>query len=160
MNSTGLKHTVLLKLRFFFPVNAYYWDILFMVHWLQGCGTSVQFSHSVVSHSLWFMHCSTPGFPVHCQISELAQKLMSTESVIPSNHLNLCHPFLFLPSILPSIRVFSSESVLCIRWPKCWSFSFSITLSNEYSRLISFRIDWFAVLAVQGTLRSRLQHHN
>ena len=106
------------------------------------------------------MHCSTPGFPVHCQISELAQKLMSIESVIPSNHLNLCHPFLFLPSILPSIRAFSSESVLCIRWPKGWSFSFSITLSNEYSRLISFRIDWLDLLTIQGTLKSLLQHQS
>ena len=79
---------------------------------------------------------------------------------MPSNHLILCHPLLLLPSIFPSIRVFSSESVLLIRWPKHWSFSFSISPSNEYSGLISFRIDWFELLAVQGTLKSLLQHHN
>ena len=76
-----------------------------------------------------------------------------------SNHLTLCHPLLLLPSIFPSLRVFSIESVLCIRWPKYWSFSFSISPSNEYSGLISFRIDWFDLLAVQGTLKSLLQHH-
>ena len=87
-------------------------------------------------------------------------KLMSIETGMPSNHLILCHPLFFLPSIFPSIRVFSNESVLCIRWPKYWSFSFSISPSNEYSGLISFRIDWFALLAVQWTLKSLLQHHN
>ena len=85
-------------------------------------------------------------------------KLMSVKSVMPSNHLTLCHPLLFLPSIFPSIRVFSKESVLCIRWPKYWNFS--ISPSNEYSALISFRIDWFGLLAVQGALKSLLQHHN
>ena len=80
-------------------------------------------------------------------------KLMSIELVMPSNHLILCHPLLLLPSIFPSIRVFSNESVLCIRWPKYWSFSFSISASNEYSGLNSFRLDWFDLLAVQGTLR-------
>ena len=87
-------------------------------------------------------------------------KLMSIESVMPSNHLNLCHPLLLLPSIFPSIRVFSSESVLHIRWPKYWSFSFIISPSSEYSGLISFRIDWLDLLAVQGTLKSLLQHHS
>ena len=87
-------------------------------------------------------------------------KLMSIESVMPSNHLILCHPFLLLPSIFPSIRVFSSESAFCIRWPKYWSFSFSISPFNEYSGLISFSIDWFDLLAVQGTLKSLLQHYN
>ena len=87
-------------------------------------------------------------------------KLMSIESVMPSNHLILCHPLLLLPSILPSIRVFSNESVLCIRWPKYWSFSLSIRPSNEYSGLISFRMDRFDLLAVQGTLKSLLQHHS
>ena len=86
-------------------------------------------------------------------------KLMSIESVIPSNHLILCHPLLLLPSIFPSIRVFSNESVLCIRWPKYWSFSFSIRLSNENSGLMSFRMGWLDLLAVQGTLKSLLQHH-
>ena len=87
-------------------------------------------------------------------------KLMSMESVTASNHLALCLPLLLPPSIFPSIRVFSDESALCIRWPKYWSFSFSISPSNEYSGLISFRIDWFDLLAVQGTLKSLLQHHN
>ena len=82
------------------------------------------------------------------------------ESVMPSNHLILCRPLLLPPSIFPSIRVFSNESVLPIRWPKCWSFSFSISPSNEYSGLISFRIDWFDPLAVQGTHKSLLQHHS
>ena len=87
-------------------------------------------------------------------------KLMPIESMMPSNHLILCCPFLHLPSILPSIRLFSNESVLLIRWPKYWSFSFSISPSNEYSGLISFRIDWFYLLTVQGTLKSLLQHHS
>ena len=87
-------------------------------------------------------------------------KFMSIESVMTSNHLILCHPFLLLPSIFPSIRVFSNESVLCIRWPKYWSFSFSISPSNEHPGLISFRMDWVDLLAVQGTLKSLLQHHN
>ena len=87
-------------------------------------------------------------------------KLMSTESVMPSNHLILCHTLLLLPSIFPSIRVFSNESVLCISWPKDWSFSFSISLSNGYSGLISFRMDWLDLLEVQGTLKSLLQHHS
>ena len=87
-------------------------------------------------------------------------KLMPTESVMPSNHLILCHPLLFPPSIFPSMRVFSNESALYIRWPKYWSFSFSISASNEYSGLISFRMDWLDLLAVQGTLKSLLQHHS
>ena len=87
-------------------------------------------------------------------------KLMSTESVIPSNHLILCHPLLLPSPIFPSIRVFSSESVLCIRWPKYWSFSFSISPSSEYSGLISFRMEWLDLLAVHGTLKNLLQHHN
>ena len=93
-------------------------------------------------------------------ISQSFLKLMSIESVMLSNHLILCHPLLFLPLIFPSIRVFSNESALCITWPKYWRFSFSIGPSNEYSGLISFRIDWFELLAVQGTLESLLQHHD
>ena len=85
---------------------------------------------------------------------------MSIESVMPSNHLILCHPLLLPPSIFPSIRVFSNESALCIRWPKYWSFSFNIRPSNEYSGLISFRMDWLDLLADQGTLKSLLQHHS
>ena len=87
-------------------------------------------------------------------------KLMSIESVMPSNHLILCHPLLLLPSIFPSIRVFSNESTVCIKWPKYWSSSFSIRPSNEYLGLISFRIDWFDLLAVKGTLKSLVQHHS
>ena len=90
--------------------------------------------------------------------SQSLLKLMSIESVISSNHLILCHPLLLLPSIFPSIRVFSNESVLCIRWPEYWSFSFSVSPSREYSGLISFRIDWFDLLVVQGTLKNLLQH--
>ena len=85
---------------------------------------------------------------------------MSIESVMPSNHLILCHPLLLLPSMFPSIRVFSNESALCIRWPKYWSFSFNISPSNGHSGLISFRMDWLDVLAVQGTLKTLLQHHS
>ena len=86
-------------------------------------------------------------------------KLMSIESVMPSSHLILCHPLLLLPSTLPNIRVFSNESALCIRWPKYWSFSFNISPSNEHRGLISFRMNWLDLLAVQGTLKSLLQHH-
>ena len=93
-------------------------------------------------------------------VSQSVLKLMSVESVMPSYHLILCHPLLLLHSIFPSIKVFSNESTLHIRWPKYWSFSFSISPSNEYSRVISFRIDWFNLLAVQGTLKSLLQHHS
>ena len=105
------------------------------------------------------MDCSTPGLPVHQQLPEFL-KLMSIESVMPSNHLILCCPLLLLPSIFPSIRVFSNQSALHIRWPKYWSFSFSISTSNEHSGLISFRMDWLDLLAVQGTLKSLLQHHS
>ena len=87
-------------------------------------------------------------------------KLMSIKLVMPSNHLILCHPLLPLPSIFPSIRVFSNESALCIRWPKYWSFSFNISLSNEHSGLISIRMNWLDLLAVQGTLKSLLQHRS
>ena len=93
-------------------------------------------------------------------ISQGLLKLMSIESVMRSNHLILCHPLLLLPSIFPSIRVFSNESVLRIRWPKYWRFNFSISPCNEYSELIPFRIDWFDPLAVQGTLKSILQYHS
>ena len=92
--------------------------------------------------------------------SQSLLKLMSIELVMPSNHLILCHPLLFPPSIFPSIRVFSNESLLCIRWPKCWSFSLNISLSSEHSGLISFRMDWLDRFAVQGTLKSLLQHHS
>ena len=105
------------------------------------------------------MDCYTPGLPVHHQLPEL-HKLKSIESVMPSNHLTLCHPFLLLPLIFSSIRVFSNESVLRMRWPKYWSSSFSISPSNEHPGLISFRMDWLDLLAVQGTLKHLLQHHS
>ena len=105
------------------------------------------------------MDCSTPGLPIHTN-SQSPPKLMSIESVMPSNHLILCQPLLLLPSIFPSIRVFSNESVLPIRWPKYWSFRFNISPSNEHQELFSFRMDWLDTLAVQGTLKSLLQHHS
>ena len=105
------------------------------------------------------MNCSTPGLPVHHQLPEFTQ-LMFIESVMPSSHLILCRPLLLLPPIPLSIRVFSNESTLCMRWPKYWSFSFSISPSNEHPGLISFRMDWLDLLAVQGTLKSLLQHHS
>ena len=105
------------------------------------------------------MDYSTPGLPVITNSQSLL-KLMSIESVMPPDHLVLCHPLLLQPSIFPRIRVFSKESVLHIRWPKYWSFSFSISPSKEYSGLIPFRMDWLDLLAVQGTLKSLLQHHS
>ena len=118
---------------------------------------SVQFSCSVVSDSLWPMNRSTPGIPVHHQLPEFTQ-LMSIKSVMPSSHLILCRSLLLLPSIPPSIRVFSNETTLRIMWQKYWSFSFSISPSKEHPGLISFRINWFDLLAVQGILKSLLQH--
>ena len=117
---------------------------------------SAQFSHSVMSNSLQphgLQHTSFPCFTVHHQLLEHIQ-LMSIKSVMPSIHLILCCPFLLPTSIIPSIRVFSNEAAHCIRWPKYWSFNFSISPSNEYSGLISFRIGWFDLLADQGTLKS------
>ena len=122
---------------------------------------TVQFS-SVAQSCLTLcdsMNCSTPGLPVHHQLPESTQNLV-IESVMPSNHLILSCPLLLLPSIFPSIRVFSNESALRIRWPKYWSFSFNISPSNEHLGLISFRMDWLDLLAVQGTLKSLLQHHS
>ena len=106
------------------------------------------------------LDCSTPGVAsLSFTISRSLLKLKSIESVMPSNHLILCHTLLLPPSIFPSIRLFSNESVLHLRWPKYWSFSTSISPSNEYSGLISFKMDWLDLLAVQGTLKSLLQHH-
>ena len=130
----------------------------------QNC--SVQFSHiqlvQSLSYVLLFVTPWTTACPDSLSItnSQRLLKLLSIESVMPSNHLILCHPLFLPPSIFPSIRVFSNESVLCIRWPKYWSFSFSISPSNEYSGLISIRMDWLHLLAVQGTLKSLLQHHS
>jgi len=105
------------------------------------------------------MNCSTSGLPAHHQLPESTQPT-SIELVIPSSHLVLCRPLLLLPPIPPSIRFFSNESTLCMRWPKYWSFSFSIIPSKEHPGLISFRMDWLDLLAVQGTLKSLLQHHS
>ena len=118
-----------------------------------------QFS-SVVSNSLQSHGLQHSRFPCPSPNSWSLLKLMSIESVMPSNHLILCHPLFLLPSVFPSIRVFSNESVLRIRWPKYWTFSFSISPSNEYSGLIFSRIDWLDCLVVQGTLESLLQHHS
>ena len=116
----------------------------------------------LLSHVQLFETPWTAAFqvPLSLIISQSLLKLKSIELVMPSNHLILCPPLLLLPSIFPSIRVFSNESVLHIRWPRYWSFSFSITPSNVYSGLISFRIDWFDLLAVQRTLKNLLQHHS
>ena len=121
--------------------------------------SSVQFSPSVMADSVtpW---TTAHQVPLSITNSWSLLKLMSTELVIPSNPLILCHPLLHLPSIFPITRVFSNESALHIRWPKYWSFSFSISLSNEYSGLISFRMDWLDLLAVRGPLKSLLHHHN
>ena len=118
-------------------VQSLSWVQLFVTPWTAACQASLSISNS---RSLL--------------------KLMSILMVMPSNHLILCHPLLLPPSIFPSIRVFSNESVLCIRWSKYWSFSFNISPSNEYSGLMSFRMDWLDLLAVQGTLKSLLQHHS
>ena len=146
---------------------------------------SVHFGCTVMSDSLQPQNFNTPDLPQFSSVQLLSRvwlfvtpwatacqaflsitnsqsllTLMPIESVMPSNHLILCCPFLLSPSIFPSIRVFSNESVLCIRWPKYWSFSFSISPSNEYSGLIFIRMDWLDLLAVQGTLESLLQHHS
>jgi len=136
--------------------NSWTWlrDFHFYFAWNQ----SVQsFSHVQLFTIPWTAACQAS---LSITNSESLLKLMSIESVMPSNHLILCHPLLLLPSIFPSIRVFPNESVLLIRWPKYWSFSFSITPSNEYSGLISFRIDWLYLPEAQGTLKSLLQHHS
>ena len=127
------------------------------IPWTEEPFGSVQFSHSVVSATPWTAECQAS---LSITNSPSLLKLMSIESVMPSNHLILCHPLLLLPSIFPSIRVFPNESVLCIRWPKYWSFSFSISPSKEHPGLISFRMDRLDLLAVQGTLKSLLQHHS
>ena len=122
--------------------------------------SSVQFSRSVMSDSLRPPWIAARQASLSITSSRSLLKLMSIKLVIPSSHLILCRPLLLLPPIPPSIRVFSSESTLHVRWPKYWSFSFSISPSNEYSGPISFRMDWLDLLAVQGTLKSLLQHHS
>ena len=127
--------------------------------WTLKTFSSVQFSHSVVSDSAtpW-----TAALQASLSItnSQSLPKFMFIESVMPSSHLILCRPLLLLPSIFPSIRVIPNESALRIRWPKNWNFSFSISSSNEYSGLISFRMNWLDLLSVQGTLKSLIQHHS
>ena len=135
--------------------------LLWQMFFVHNGYSSVQFSHSVVSNSFrpdGLQH-TRPPYPsptpgVYSNSGSLSR------SVMPSNHLILCRPLLLPPSFFPSIRVFSNESVLCIRWPKYWSFSFNTSPSNEYSGLISFRMNWFDLLVVQGTLKSLLQHHS
>ena len=120
----------------------------------------------IVLHSLSRVWLFATPWTAACQaslsftMSQSLLKLMSIESVMPFNHLILCHSLLLLPSVLPRIRIFSNELALCIRWPKYWSFNLIISSSNEYSGLISFRIDWFDLLTVQGTLKRLLQHHS
>ena len=133
--------------------------LLEQVLYLHSFRQLVQFSRSVVSNSLWPHGLQHTRHPPSITNSRSLLRLMCIESVMSSNHLILCRPLLLLPSIFPSIKVFSNESALPIRWPKCWSLSFSISPSNEYG-LISFRMDWFDLLAVQGTLKSLLQHHS
>ena len=120
---------------------------------------SFQFSRSIMSDSCDPMNSSTPGLPVHHQLLEFTQTHVHQvgDAIQPSHPLS---PLLLLPTIPSSIRVFSNESTLCMRWPKYWSFSFSISPSNEHPELISFRMDWLDLLAVQGTLKSLLQHHS
>ena len=128
---------------------------------VQSCGNSVQFSCSVMSDSLWphgLQHTRPPCLSIINYWSLL--KLMTIISVMPSNHLIVHHPLLLPPSIFPGIRVFSNESVLHIKWPKYWTFSFSISLTNEYSRIISFRMDWLDLLELHRTLKSLFQHHS
>ena len=134
-----------------------FWDILSF------SSVSVQFSSvQSLSHVRIFATPWTAARQASLSItnSRSLRKLMSIELVMPSNNLILCHSFLLLPSIFPNIRVFSNKSVFYIRWPKYWSFSFSICPSNEYSGLIAFRMDWFDLLIVQGTLKCLLQHHS
>ena len=128
----------------------------FISYSINKCFNSVQFSSVAQSCPTLCdpMNCSMPGLPVHHQLPE------SIKLVMPSSHLILCRPLLLLPPIPPSIRVFSDESTLHMRWPRYWSFSFSISPSNEHPGLISFRMDWLDLLAVQGTLKSLLQHHS
>ena len=139
---------------FFFFFLAFFCAVEIFKHLL-----SVQFSCSVMSDSAnpW---TAAQQASLSITNSQSLPQIMSIESEVPSNHLILCRPLLLLPSVFPSIRVFSNESVFCIRQPKHWSFNFSISPSNEYSGLISFRMNWFDLLAVQGTLKSLLQHHS
>ena len=139
----------------FFPTWCQYWEKHVNICYF---GSLVQFISVTQS-----VHLFVTPWTIACQVSPLSitdSQSLPIESVMPSNHLILCCPLLLPPSIFPSIRVFSNESALCIRWPKYWSFSFNISPSNEHSGLISFRMHWLDLLAVQGTLKSLLQHHS
>ena len=162
--SPGSKLTPFLYLKFF----RLYPESVSRFHSFRSRLCSLLFSLSSVQFSSVAQSCptlchpvdySTPGLTAHHQLPEFTQP-MSIESVMPSNHLILCYPLLLLPSVFPSIRVFSNESALCIRWPKYWSFIFSISPSNEHSGLITFRMDWLDLFAVQRTLKGLLQHHS
>ena len=128
-----------------------------MRHWITWESVVLLLCHVGLFETLWT--AARQAF-LSFTISWSLRKLMSIEPVMPSNHLLLCHPLLLMPSIFLSIRVFSNEFALCIMWPKYWSFHFNTSLSNEYSGLISFRVEWFDLLAVQGTLKCLLQHHS
>ena len=147
-------------------LHSLYWKRFFNIKFTILTILSLQFSSIVVVQLLSCVQLfATPWTAAHqaslsLTISWSLLKLMSIELVMPSNHVVFCYPLLLLPSIFPIIRVFSNELALCIRWPKYWSFSFSISPSNKYSWLISFTIDWFDLFAIQSTLKSLLQHHN
>ena len=138
-------------------LHEYNIDLLLLFLVLQNSCSVQSLSHVQLFVTPWTAACQAS---LSISNPQSLLKLMSIKSVMPSNHLILCHPFLLLPSIFPSIWIFSNESVLHIRWPKYWSYSFSISPSNEYSGLISFRTDWMDLLAVQGTLKHLLQHHS
>ena len=148
------------------PISLCYFFInMLLLKWSDCWFLNTHFNYCLVQSLSCVLFFATPWTAAHqaslsITNSQSLLKLRSIELVMPFNHLILCCPLLLLPSIFPSIMVFSNDSVLCIRWPKAWSFSFSISPSNEYSGLISFRIDWFDLLAVQGTLKSLLQHHS
>ena len=153
-------YTVQLKELQFSWTEAFWFDVVPLSTFCSCClyfWCSVQFNRVCLFVTLWTTACQAS---LSITSSQSLLKLMSIESVMPSNHLILCCPLLVLPSIFPSIRVFSNVSALCIRWPKYWSFSFNISPSNEYSGPISFRMDWLDLLAVQGTLKSLLQHYS
>ena len=151
MNYVGTGHyNLITKLTWIFTMTVFGW-VQF---------SSLQFSHSVMFDFLWTHESQHTRPPCPSPTPDVHSRFMSIKSVMPSSYLILSHPLLLLPSIPPSIRVFSNESTLRMRWPKYWSFSFSIIPSKEIPGLISFRMDWLDLLAVQGTLKSLLQHHS
>ena len=159
-------HIYLQNKKFFLPINSAvriksvnYIKYLKQRWWLSKCHVKCCSASKAMPGSLWPQELQHAWLPILHYLPDIAQTQVF-EPVMPSNHLILCHPLLLLPSIFPSIRVFSNELALFIRWPKYWSFSFSISPSSEYSEFISFRIDWFNLFAVQGTLKSLLYHHN